>query len=117
MQEALSPAGVLGPEPLSLMPQRVPSEPAKRCFRAMAANPFFSTTWSMPPLSKRARKEHDFPTCLRLSPSVELFGFKPFKELNWGRVFTEPLLGLLANGLPDKTGKILWRKQNLDWQP
>ena len=41
MQEALSPAGVLGPEPLSLMPQRVPSEPAKRCFQTMAANPFF----------------------------------------------------------------------------
>ena len=41
MQEALSSAGVLGPEPLSLMPQHVPSEPVKRCFRAMAANPFF----------------------------------------------------------------------------
>ena len=38
VQEALPPAGVLGAEPLSLMPQHFPREPAKRCFRAMAAN-------------------------------------------------------------------------------
>ena len=38
VQEAVPPAGVLGAEPLSRMPQRLPHEPAKRCFRAMAAN-------------------------------------------------------------------------------
>ena len=44
VQEALSPAGVLGAEPLSLMPQHLPREPAKRCFRAMAANQGFFDT-------------------------------------------------------------------------
>ena len=38
VQEAVPPAGVLGAEPLSLMPQHFPREPAKRCFRAMTAN-------------------------------------------------------------------------------
>ena len=38
VQEALPPAGVLGAEPLSLMPQHFPREPAKRCFQAMASN-------------------------------------------------------------------------------
>ena len=38
VQEALPPAGVLGAEPLSLMPQHFPREPAKRCFQTMAAN-------------------------------------------------------------------------------
>ncbi len=37
-QEALPFAGVLGAEPLSLMQRHFPREPAKRCFRAMAAN-------------------------------------------------------------------------------
>ena len=41
VQEALPPAGVIGAEPLSLMPQRFPREPAKRCSRAMAANQGF----------------------------------------------------------------------------
>ena len=41
VQEALPPAGVLGAEPLSLMPQHFPREPAKRCVRAMAANQSF----------------------------------------------------------------------------
>ena len=43
VQEALPPAGVLGAEPLRLMPQHFPREPAKRCFRAMAAIRDFST--------------------------------------------------------------------------
>ena len=43
VQEALPPAGVIGAEPLSLMPQHFPREPAKRCSRAMAANQGFST--------------------------------------------------------------------------
>ena len=43
VQEALPPAGVLGAEPQSLMPKHFPREPAKRCFRAMAANQVFST--------------------------------------------------------------------------
>ena len=37
-QEAVPPAGVLGAEPLSLMPQHFPRKPAKRCFQTMAAN-------------------------------------------------------------------------------
>ena len=41
VQEALAPAGVLGAELLSLMPQHFPCEPAKRCFWAMAANQGF----------------------------------------------------------------------------
>ena len=41
VQEALPPAGVLGAEPLSLMPQHVPREPAKRCSRALAADQGF----------------------------------------------------------------------------
>ena len=41
VQEALPPAGILGAEPLSLMPQHFPREPAKRCFQAMAANQGF----------------------------------------------------------------------------
>ena len=43
VQEAVPPAGVLGAEPLSLMPQHFPREPAKRCFQATAAIRFFST--------------------------------------------------------------------------
>ena len=43
VQEALPPAGGLGAKPLSLMPQHFPREPAKRCFRAMAASQGFST--------------------------------------------------------------------------
>ena len=42
-QEAVPPAGVLGAEPLSLMPQHFHREPAKRCFRATAANQVFLT--------------------------------------------------------------------------
>lgn len=38
VQEALPPAGVLGAEPLSLVPQRFFREPAKRCSRALAAS-------------------------------------------------------------------------------
>ena len=41
VQEALPPAGVLGAELLSLMPQHFPCEPAKRCFWVMAANQGF----------------------------------------------------------------------------
>ncbi len=43
VQETLSPAGVLGAEPLSLMPQHIPREPAKRRFQTMAANQGFPT--------------------------------------------------------------------------
>ena len=41
VQEALPPAGVLGAEPLSLVPQHFFREPAKRCSRALAANQGF----------------------------------------------------------------------------
>ena len=43
VQEALPPAGVLGADPLSLMPQHFPREPAKRCFRATTVNQGGST--------------------------------------------------------------------------
>ena len=42
-QEALPPAGVLGAEPLSLMPQHSSCEPAKRCSRAQTVDQGFST--------------------------------------------------------------------------
>ena len=38
VQEALPPAGVIGAEPLTLMPQHFSRKPAKRCLRATAAN-------------------------------------------------------------------------------
>ena len=38
VQEALPPAGVLGAEPLSLVPQHFSREPAQRCSRALAVN-------------------------------------------------------------------------------
>ena len=38
VQEALPPAGVLGAEPLSLMPRRFPRETARCRSRALAAN-------------------------------------------------------------------------------
>ena len=41
VQEALPPAGVLGAEPLSLMPQHSSREPAKRCSRAHAVDQGF----------------------------------------------------------------------------
>ena len=41
VQEALPPAGVIGAEPLSLVPQHFPRKPAKRCLRATAANLWF----------------------------------------------------------------------------
>ena len=50
VQKALPPAGVLGAEPLSLMPQHFPREPAKRCFRAMAASQEFFDSLRSPAL-------------------------------------------------------------------
>ena len=47
-QKALLPAGVLGADPISLMPQHFPRESAKRRSRAMAANQFFSTVCRKP---------------------------------------------------------------------
>ena len=41
VQESLPPAGVLGAEPLSLMPQHSSREPAKRCSRARAVDQGF----------------------------------------------------------------------------
>lgn len=41
VQEALPPAGVIGAEPLTLVPQHFPRKPAKRCLRATAANSGF----------------------------------------------------------------------------
>ena len=38
VQEALPPAGVIGAEPLNLVPQHFSRKPAKRCLRARAAN-------------------------------------------------------------------------------
>ena len=38
VQEALPPAGVIGAEPLTLVPQHFPRKPAQRCLRATAAN-------------------------------------------------------------------------------
>ena len=46
VQEALPPAGVIGAEPLTLVPQHFPRKPAKRCLRATAANSgFFDSLW------------------------------------------------------------------------
>ena len=53
VQEVVPPAGVLGAEPLSLMPQHFPREPAKRCFQAMAANQVFFDSLSPGALSTR----------------------------------------------------------------
>ena len=41
VQEALSPAGVIGAEPLTLVPQHFPRKPAQRCLRAITANSGF----------------------------------------------------------------------------
>ena len=38
VQEALPPAGVIGAEPLTLVPQQFSRKPAKRCLRATTAN-------------------------------------------------------------------------------
>ena len=38
VQEALPPAGVIGAEPLTLVPQHFSRKPAKRCLRALTAN-------------------------------------------------------------------------------
>ena len=38
VQEALPPAGVIGAEPLTLVPQHFFRKPAKRCLRALTAN-------------------------------------------------------------------------------
>ena len=38
VQEALPPAGVIGAEPLTLVPQHFSRKPEKRCLRAWAAN-------------------------------------------------------------------------------
>ena len=73
VQEALPPAGVLGAEPLSLMLQHFPREPAKRCFQAMAANQVFfvsqvfSTVWVFCPVAP----DETAPLRLLLNPAVE----------------------------------------------
>ena len=41
VQEALPPAGVIGAEPLTLVPQHFPRKPAQRCLRAITANSGF----------------------------------------------------------------------------
>ena len=41
VQEALPPAGVIGAEPLTLVPQHFPRKPAKRCLRTLADNSGF----------------------------------------------------------------------------
>ena len=52
VQEALPPAGVIGAEPLTLVPQHFPRKPAKRCLRAQAANLGFFDR-----LSRRSQEE------------------------------------------------------------
>ena len=43
VQEALPPAGVIGAESLTLVPQHFPRKPAQRCLRARAANMVFQS--------------------------------------------------------------------------
>ena len=61
VQEALPPAGVIGAEPLALVPQHFPRKPAKRCLRAMAANLGFFDRLSRPYVLIRPAKHSKKP--------------------------------------------------------
>ena len=67
VQEAVPPAGGVGAEPLSLMPQHFPREPAKRCFRAMAANQGFFDTLKARQTAIFSAEKRSLPARLRLA--------------------------------------------------
>ena len=73
VQEALPPAGVIGAEPLTLVPQHFPRKPAQRCLRAITANSGF--------FDRLSGAEHQRRSVCQRSPiAMQQWGFKHEKS-------------------------------------